>query len=412
MPDVVRPEGSVLRADGAPAPSLADAVLRMTWEQREISRADIARQAGLSRSTVSDIVTRLLATGLVAEAGVGESRGGRRPIVLQFQDDAFSVLGVDMGASHVSVVLTDLRGRVLAWRSRGFPVRTDPDGTRAVIADLCEACLAGSQVRRGELLGIGVAVPSPVDPRYPERLSALAMPDWNGRHGLEELQTRFEVPVLIDNDASLGALAERWWGSAHGLDDFAFIKVATGIGSGHFINGRIYRGASGVAGEIGHLTIDSHGKPCVCGNRGCLVTLVGAEALVERARELMAEFPDSVLATGELSSTTIEDAALAGDPLAVHLMFEVAEHLGIAVAGMLNLMNPAAVIFGGGLARLGERLLVPLRETVMRRTFVGAAAASQIRTSDLEPRGVAIGAATLVLDSALHDPALFPTSAT
>jgi predicted NBD/HSP70 family sugar kinase len=409
MPDSDRPEVSVLRADVVRAPSLADAVLRMIWEAESISRADIARRADLSRSTVSEIVSILLSTTLVAEAGVGESRGGRRPIVLQFQDDACSILGVDMGATHISVVLTDLRGRVLAWRHREFPVRSDPVGTRAAIVELCDACLAGSHVRRGQLLGIGVAVPSPMDPRHPDRLSALAMPDWEGKHGLDALRTRFEVPVLIDNDANLGALAERWWGAARGLDDFTFIKVATGIGSGHFIGGRIYRGASGVAGEIGHLTIDTHGALCVCGNRGCLVTYVGSEALVQRAQALFTVHPDSVLIGRELTAHAIEEAALAGDPLAVHMMFEVAEYLGIAVAGMLNLMNPAAVIFGGGLARLGEQLLVPLRQAVMQRTFVGAVASSQIKASELGTRGVAIGAATLVLDAALHDPSLFPT---
>ncbi|MCC6245339.1 MAG: ROK family transcriptional regulator [Gemmatimonadaceae bacterium] len=409
MTESPRPDVSVLRADVVRAPSLADAVLRMIWEQQAISRAEIARRAELSRSTVSEIVSVLLSTTLVAEAGVGESRGGRRPIVLQFQDDACSILGVDMGATHISVVLTDLRGRVLAWRHRDFPVRSDPSGTRAAIIAMCEACLAGSHVRRGQLLGIGVAVPSPMDPRYPERLSALAMPDWEGKHGLELLGERFEVPVLLDNDANLGALAERWWGAARGLDDFTFIKVATGIGSGHFIGGRIYRGATGVAGEIGHLAIDTNGQPCVCGNRGCLVTYIGSEALVARAQALFAQHPSSTLIGETLTANLIEDAALAGDPVAVQVMFEVAEHLGVAVAGMLNLMNPAAVIFGGGLARLGEQLLVPLRQAVMERTFVGAVASSQIKVSELEPRGVAIGAATLVLDAALHDPSLFPT---
>ncbi len=413
MPATRQSDVGALR-DGASRPptppgSLADAVLRLIWEQRSISRAEIAQRANLSRSTVSEIVSMLLMTTLVAEAGVGESRGGRRPIVLKFQDDACVILGVDMGATHVAVVLTDLRGRVLAAAQRDHPVRTDPAGTRAMIAKLCESCLSESGVGRDRLLGIGVAVPSPIDPRYPDRLSALAMPLWEGRHGLDELGTQFGVPVLVDNDANLGALAERWWGAARGLDDFAFIKVATGIGSGHFIGGQIYRGANGVAGEIGHLTIDTHGKQCVCGNRGCLVTYVGSHALIERAKELAPSFPASALNRAEPTATDIENAALAGDPLAVQMMFEVAEYLGIAVAGMLNLMNPAAVIFGGGLARLKEQLLVPLRQTVMGRTFVGAVAASQIKTSELEPRGVALGAATLVLDAALHDPSLFPT---
>jgi predicted NBD/HSP70 family sugar kinase len=412
MSDRVRTEGPHGRAESASArpqsQSLADAMLRLIWEERLISRADIARRASLSRSTVSEIVDALLRTGLVSEAGVGASSGGRRPIVLEFQDDACSILGVDIGATHVDVVLTNLRGKVLAWQHRSHPVQTDPPGTRALVARLCESCLVGLGEQRNRLVGIGVSVPSPVDPRHPERLSLQGLPQWEGRHGLESLRTQFGVPLFIDNDANLGALAERWWGAARGLDDFAFIKVATGIGSGHFIGGRIYRGASGVAGEIGHLTIDARGEPCVCGNRGCLVTYIGSKALLRRTRELMAEFPHSALSTTDPTIDRIEESALAGDPLAVQVVFEAAQYLGIAIAGMLNLMNPAAVILGGGLARLGEQLLVPLRETVLSRTFVSAVASSAIHTSALGDRGVAIGAATLVLDAALHDPSLFP----
>lgn len=392
----------------APRP-LADTVLRLIWDAREISRAGIARRAELSRSTVSEIVSTLLASGLVSETGVGESRGGRRPIVLAFQDDAFCILGVDIGATHISVILTDLRGRVLAWQHSGFPASSDPDGARALVVASCEACLDAASVPRSALLGIGVALPSPVDPRHPERLHSLALPAWKGRHELEQLSVRFDVPVLIDNDANLGALAEHWWGAARGMDDFTYIKVATGVGSGHFIGGAIYRGATGVAGEIGHVTIDPRGKPCGCGNRGCLVTYVGSKALMVRVRELADSFPDSQLLAAPLTSAGIEDAAIAGDPLAMHVIFETAEYLGIAVAGMLNLMNPAAVIFGGSIMRLGERLLAPLRETVLQRTFVGAVASSRILASELGSRDVALGAATLVLDAALRDPSFFPS---
>lgn len=392
------------------SPRLADSVLRMIWEARRISRADIARRAELSRSTVSEIVEQLLTSGLVAEAGAGVSRGGRRPIVLEFQDDACSILGVDIGASHISVALTDLRGRVLAWHHRDFPSRNDPNGTGQLVLDLCEACLADAAVRRTRLLGIGIAVPSPVDPREPDRLSAVALPSWGGRLTLESLRARFRVPMLIDNDANLGALAEHWWGSARSLENFAFVKVATGIGSGHFVNGRIYRGSTGVAGELGHVAIDPRGAPCNCGNRGCLQTYIGSRALIERTLSLRPQYPGSRLASGpEPTVQQIEEAALDDDPLALAVVREAAEYLGIAIAGMVNLMNPSAVIIGGRIALLGERLLGPLRETVLRRTFVSAAAAAEIRTSDLGPQDVAIGAATLVLDAALHDPSLFPT---
>ncbi len=393
-------------AGATPRPaSLADDVLRLIWTEQAISRAEIARRTGLSRSTVSDIVTTLMATKLVAETGVGASRGGRRPVVLTFQDQARVILGVDVGASHVRVVLTDLRGQVLTEEYREHPVRTDPAGTTTLVTRLCQACLKTWGGKKAALAGIGVALPSPIDPRHPDRVSQLAMPAWQGRHGFEALGAQLGAPVvLIDNDANLGAVAEQWWGAGRGVQDFTYIKLATGIGAGHMIGGRLYRGSSGVAGEIGHLAIDPKGAPCVCGNRGCLTTYVGAQALEERARALLRTYPKSVLATGTLTIDAIEDAALAHDPLALQVVGEAASQLGIAISGLLNIVNPAVVILGGGLARLGGLLLEPLRETVHRRTFVSSVVASEIRHSELGPRAIAIGAATLVLDAALNGP--------
>jgi predicted NBD/HSP70 family sugar kinase len=390
---------------------LADSVLRMIWRERQISRSDIARRAELSRSTVSDIVGTLLTTGLVAEVGTGPSRGGRRPIVLEFQDDVFGILGVEIGAAHVVVALTDLRGHVLASEERPFPVRDDPEGTRALVGELCDACVDQWKHGHRRLVGIGVAMCAPVDPNHPDRLSELVLPAWKGFSHLDFLGERYGVPLLIDNDANLGALAERWWGAGRGVEDFAYIKVATGVGSGHVIGGQIYRGATGVAGEIGHLAIDPHGGPCMCGLRGCLATFVGQPALLARARELLAAYPASVLTKGQLTIRDLEDAALAGDELARVVVREAAESLGTAVAGMLNLMNPSLVILGGDMARLGELLLDPLRETVRRRTLVSSVAAAEVVTSTLGPRTIAVGAATMVLEAALEDPALFPIAA-
>jgi predicted NBD/HSP70 family sugar kinase len=404
---LARKKGKKVLEQARPRP-LSNSLLQMIWREKQISRAEIARKAELSRSTVSEIVGTLLPTGLIEEVGVGPSSGGRRRIVLQFRDDACSILGVEMGATHVAVALTDLRGRILSYEQQDHPVRTDPAGTRRLVRKLCEICLASVDPALRQLVGIGVAVPSPVDPARPGWLSELVLPDWGGSLGLERLGTHFGVPILADNDANLGALAEHWWGAGQDIENFVYVKLATGIGSGHVIDGEIYRGATGVAGEIGHVSIDPHGLPCICGLRGCLATLVGAHALEERASELLEQYPDSTLASTTPTITAIEDAALAGDSLALQVSREAAEHLGIAVAGLLNLLNPAMVVLGGGLARLGEVLLEPLRSTVKGQTLVSSLAASEIRTSTLGPRTIATGAATLVLKSALEDWRKFP----
>lgn len=407
MTQIDHPVNGARRTDSSRPSALEQSVLRLIWHEHRISRAEIARRTGLSRSTVTEIVDELLPTKLISEVGVGPSRGGRPPIVLEFNYDAACILGVDMGAAHVAVALTNLRGEVLAWRHEFHSVRTDPEGTRALISELCGSCLADVPGSRSRLIGLGVAAPCPVDPNHPDEFSEIVLPDWRGRAGLKPIATRLKVPLFVDNDANLGALAERWWGAGRGVDDFFYVKVATGLGSGHFIQGKVYRGATGVAGEIGHMAIDTQGKPCLCGLRGCLVTLVGAPALVARAKELRAQYPDSSLPKNKPSIEAIEDAALLGDPLALQIVREAAGHLGIAIASLLNLMNPRLVIIGGGLARLEDKLLEPLRDVIRNRTLVSSLAVAEITTSALGPRSIAIGAATYVLDAALDDARLF-----
>jgi glucokinase-like ROK family protein len=389
----------------------AGGVLELAWRERRISRAEIARRTGLSRSTVSEIVEDLLRTRLIAEVGDGPSEGGRRPVVLQFQDDAYGILGIDVGAAHVAAALIDLRGQVLAWEYRPHPVRSDPKGTTALMVELSEACLKRWKLGIDRLAGVGVAVPSPVDPQDPDRVSDVVMPDWKGQSVGGSLRERFQVPVFVDNDANLGALAERWWGAGREVDDFAYVKVATGVGAGLIIRKEIYRGANGVAGEIGHLAIDPRGEPCVCGLRGCVATRVGSRALIARATALRDEYPESPLAGQEPTITAIEDAALGGDPLALRVVDEAAEYLGIAIASMLNLVNPGRVIIGGGLARLGELLISRLRRSISSRTLLSSIAPTEIVTSELGPRTVALGAATLVLQNALADLRHFRTAA-
>ena len=258
-----RPEPAKF-AGGIHKPSLSDLVLQLIWQRKEISRADIARAMELSRSTVSRIVADLLLTRLIADVGVGPSRGGRRPVLVAFQDNARVILGVDVGASHVSAALTDLRGRVLAWRERGHPVRSDPAGTASLMAELCDSCLAARERPASDLVGIGVAVPSPVDPRDPGRMFEPIFPAWRGHSVVEPLRKRYRTPVFVDNDANLGAVAEHRWGWGVGVNDLTYLKVSTGIGAGHVIDGKLYRGASGMAGEIGHVATASDGPPlCV-----------------------------------------------------------------------------------------------------------------------------------------------------
>ena len=383
-------------------------LLRLIWRERLISRADLARRTGLSRSSISAIVSDLFTTGLVSETGAGDSSGGRRPILLGFDDEALAIVGVDMGATHIAVAVTDLRAQVKVWRSKPCDVREDPEGALTLMRELIDSALIEAAVSTDQLVGIGVSVPSPVDPENPTSLSPVFVPKWRDINLVERLSAIYKVPIGMDNDANLGALAEQWWGAGRDGQDLAYVKVATAVGAGLIINGDIYRGTTGIAGEIGHIPVDPSAGPCVCGLNGCLNLRMGTAQLVQRAHALRTEHPNSALPRRGLSVSRIVEEACEGDRLARVIVEEAGHFLAIGVAAMLNLFNPATVVFGGSLTRAGELLLRPLRETLGERSTSASVKQSQLVTSALGIEGTARGAATLVLRAALDDSALFP----
>ena len=381
-------------------------ILNLLWEHQEISRAELARHTSLSRSTVSAIVNELLSKGLVHEARTGVSNGGRHPIMLEFSEESSFIVGIELGSTHISCVLADLRCKVRASWSAPAPVRDEPEVALKKLTMAVRSVLEADGVRPSQVLGIGVAVPSPVDRERPGELLPLIVPKWAGYNIATHLEEGFGRPVFVDNDANLGALAELWWGAGSSARDLAYIKVATGIGAGLIIDGRIFRGSSGIAGEIGHTSIDPNGPQCLCGLKGCLATFVGTTALLERARnELRARGSDRPPPT---SIDELVNAALDGDSVSVALIQYAGGKLGVGIANMLNLLNPEAVILGGGIARAGQLLLDSVQETIHGLSLPASISDTAIRTTGLNEWGIALGAATLVLQRALETPALFP----
>jgi predicted NBD/HSP70 family sugar kinase len=377
-------------------------LLKVIWRERHISRADIARSTGLSPSTVSAIVAGLQQAGLVRETGAGLSRGGRRPTMIGFCDDVFTLVGVEIGSSHVTVVLTDLRADVRVARFAPLAARTEPDRALATVRAFIDDGLAELGVSRAQVIGIGVGLPGPVRPDAPGRLTQM-VPAWRDHDVLDFLSNAYGLPVFVENDANLGALAEQWWGAGRNGKDLTYIKIGTSIGSGHVINGELYRGAGGTAGEIGHLPIDPSGPRCPCGLTGCLTTFIGSETLVARAR--VEVDPSFGPVTGV---TDLVRAVRAGDLGARRIVHDVGGHLAIAVASLMNVLNPAVVVLGGEITGVGELLLAPVRAAVRARSLATTYDDTAIITSNLGDKAIAVGAATMVLRAALSDRALFP----
>jgi predicted NBD/HSP70 family sugar kinase len=382
-------------------------LLKVIWRERHISRAEIARTTGLSPSTVSAIVAGLQQAGLVRETGAGLSRGGRRPTMIGFCDDVFTLVGVEIGSAHVTVVATDLRAEVRASRVEPLPARTDPEGALATVRRFIDECLRELGVSRSQVIGIGVGLPGPVRPDAPGRLPALMMPAWRDHDVLDVLSHAYgDLPVFVENDANLGALAEQWWGAGRNGKDLTYIKIGTSIGSGHVINGELYRGAGGTAGEIGHLSIDPSGPRCACGMAGCLTTFIGSETLVERARREVS--PAAGPVDRDWTVGDIVRAARTGDAGARRIVQDVGGHLAIAVASLMNVLNPAVIVLGGEITSVGELLLAPVRTVVRARSLATTYDDTAIITSNLGDKAIAVGAATMVLRAALADRALFP----
>lgn len=377
-------------------------VLSLIHEKGAISRAAIVRQTGLSATTVSALVGILLDSGFVCEAGEGKSSGGRRPILVQFNYQFRYVIGVDLGASHITTVVVDLQSTIAARRHEFFDAMNNPDGAIDIIQGQIAQVLQEANLELSVILGIGIAAPAPLEGKKLDRLSGMILPAWEGRDLAEEIRQKFELPVYLDNDANAGAIAEKWWGGGRGVSSLAYIKLGTGVGSGLIINDKIYRGSGGTAGEIGHTTINENGPLCRCGNYGCMESYVGSPAIIaEVARQKAVSSPDE-LSRNEMTVGKIAVAALNGDSVCRKIVQTAGVYLGIAIANLLNLVNPELVVLGGELVVAGDLLLDAVRSTAFDRAIPKAAREATIAISELKDDTVAIGAATLTIHHAFQ----------
>ena len=372
-------------------------VLKVIYTGQTQSRAEIAKETGLTRSTVSHIVSELLDAGLVREGGQGESRGGKPPTLLDFVDDAYHIIGLHLSGRRAYGAVVDLRGRVLAHTARPIDHKDEERvlaGLFLVLDDL------RAQVRR-PLLGIGVSAPGLIDPRDGVVRYAAYL-DWRDVPLGERLAAHCgdDVPIYVDKDTNLAALGERVFGAGGGVDNVAVVMVGTGIGAGFILNGEIYRGVGGGAGEVGHMPVTDSGVTCVCGRQGCLEAVASAWALVRRAQEAAAAHPASMLnalASDGMTVEVVRQAVEAGDPTAVALAQKVGHYLGLAVAALISTLNPQRVVIGGRVSELGEPLFDGLRCAVHEQTLPILADETEILPASLGRDVNILGAVAQVL---------------
>jgi len=367
-------------------------VLGALRERGHISQADIARVTGLSRTTVHTLVSELKDSGVVheVETTVPDLRSGRPSVQLMLRDSSLAVVGIDFGHSHVQVAVADIAHNVLAERRADLDVSHDSRTALDTAARMVDEVLKEGRVERRSVIAAGMGVPGPVDRGRGTAGSASILPGWTGLRIESEMQQRLGMPVEIENDANLGALAEMTWGAGRECSNFAYIKAATGIGAGLVIDGRLLRGASGTAGEIGHTTLDESGALCYCGNRGCLETVASGPAIIG----LVSSGHPETLTLGQ-----VIELAAGGDVRCRRAISDAGREIGVAVAGLCNLINPERVIVGGLLSRAGDLLLQPIREAIRRHAVFAAAERVEVVAAAFVERAELLGSLALALQA-------------
>jgi predicted NBD/HSP70 family sugar kinase len=370
-----------------------------------VSRADIARQTGLSRSTVSSLVSDLQSSGLVIEREVDHAprgaQGGRPGVLLALDRSAGALLGIDFGHRHLQVAVADLSYSVLAEQHVELEIDHHALNGLDTAASVVDDVLAEAGLERGRILAAGVGLPGPIDRTSGLVHSQSILPAWVGLDPAAEMGKRLGMRVHLDNDANVGALGEWVFGAGAGddVEVMAYVRISAGIGAGLVIGGRIFRGARGTAGEIGHVLVDPQGPICRCGNRGCLETFVAGPALCELLRR----------SHGPLTVSQLVGLAAAGDAGCQRVIADAGRVVGRALADLCNYLNPDRIVIGGDLSAAGDVLLEPVREAVRRFAIPAAADDVQIVAGVLGNRAEVLGALALAGHES-EDPLTVPVS--
>ncbi|MDI7247227.1 MAG: ROK family transcriptional regulator [Bacillota bacterium] len=437
-------------------------ILNIIWRHAPISRAEIARISRLTRGTVSSLVDELIHDSFVKEIGTGTSAMGRKPIMLQLNAGAGVIVGVDLGVNYILIILADLRAQVLARKRLSISPEMGEKRILEKMLDGIADILAGAPSTPRGLLGIGAGVPGLVEMEHGVLKFAPNL-RWKNVPLKDVLQERFDAPVYVDNEANVGALGEKWFGAGQGIRHMVYLSVGVGLGAGIVVNGELYRGATGYAGELGHFTILPDGPVCGCGNRGCWETLASELATLRRAREVLERGEACILrellamdhrrsdAEGAASGPAAQDAAVTtgradkagtadavdaakpsataaevsgagadaaarlsvdvlveacerGDAAAQHVLGETGRYLGIGIAGIVNAFNPEVVIVGNTVGRCGHWVLDEAAREMEARGLSQLIKGVRVVPAMLGPDACAIGGVSLVLSDFLSLP--------
>jgi predicted NBD/HSP70 family sugar kinase len=378
------------------------AVLNVIKNNGGLSRADIAKLTGLTPASISNISKQLIESKYLVERGMGESSGGRPPIILELNPDARYVIGVNIGVGSIEVVVTDLGAKIIcrdemlvlaSKRSKELVIKN--------LVKLINEVLMSSNIDSEKVLGVGIAMHGIVN--TDNGISKYApYYNWVNVNLKEELQSILKYPVFIDNDVRAMAIGESWFGSAKDINNFVMINVSNGVGAGIIIENKPYYGVDFSAGEIGHIVVDVDGAKCNCGNYGCLETVVSNDSIVKKAIKAIKQGSNSLLINFKenIEDLTIDDickGASLNDDVSIYVLKEAARYLGMGISNLVNILNPRNVVVVGEIFEDTLYVIEALKEIVDKRSMRVPNKNIRITKSVLGKEAAVIGAATLVI---------------
>lgn len=365
------------------------ALLSLVGSGRARSRSALTELSGLSRATVHQKLAGLIDAGLIRETEETLPSGGRPTRALDLNRDFAVVLSVDIGEQHIRVAVTDLQPRILTEIAETFDILRGPAVVLNWIEEQFEALLSRIGKTTGDVLGIGIGLPAPVDYANGRVVGPSVMVGWDNFEIRQHLEERFGVPVYAENDVNLLALSDHRQRRTN-VSEMVFVKVGTGIGSGIITEGRLYRGAQGAAGDIGHIQFAREPAPlCRCGKIGCVEARAAGWAI---ARELRREGIEAHTARDVTRLVEL------GQPLAIHLVRESGRILGEVMTSLVSILNPQMIVIGGTLAIVNDHLLAGIRELVYKRSLPLATRELELVISPPDPDAGIMGAAILVVE--------------
>lgn len=380
-------------------------ILDLIRSSGQISRIELAELSGLTEATISKVVRTLLDGGFIVELGPGKSTGGKRPTILGLNTSSVYAVGITLDRARISYVLCDLSGHAVDEMMADGIMDSRPTDMMARVSNDLEAFLDRHSLTREDIVGVGIAGAGRV--RAPDGVLQLTRVGdaWEEFSIEAALHESSGLPVILENDANCAALGEFWSGRVPAGLDFAVVYIATGIGFGIVVNGAIYRGGTGNAGELGHVVLDVEGESCWCGSRGCLETLAAPAAVLRRALNdsaLAIELGLSVQSDPGEAFARIGRAARNGNRRAEALILESARYLAIALVTVVNVFGFDKLFLGGpALAETSEFYLSTVRAMLADHAFTRATHPVEVDLTEVGPHAAALGAASVVLHSRL-----------